>query len=91
MKLNRVNVDQYKSYSSKFEWTTQRYVDFEADFKHVKYALRLRHDTRQFGLRFRLFSAAWPERVVACRAGLLNLFSLWTLMFFVIHPPQAMT
>ena len=42
VKLNRLNVEQYENYSSKFELRNQRNVDFIADFTHVQYALRLR-------------------------------------------------
>ena len=49
MKLNRFNFEQYEDYSSKFVLKIQRYVDFIADFKDVKNALRLRHRTHQFG------------------------------------------
>ena len=42
MKLNRLNDEQYKNDTSKFEWKIPRYVDFIADF-------RLRSGTRQFG------------------------------------------
>ena len=34
-----------------------RDVDFISDFTYVQYALRLRHDTRQLGLLFRMSSA----------------------------------
>ena len=61
MKLNRLNVEQYMTFYSKFEFKIQRYVDFIADFAHVHYALRLTHGTRQFGLHFCLSSA-----VMAC-------------------------
>ena len=57
MKLNTLNVEQYKNYSSKFEGKIQRFVDVIDDFTHVQYAHRLRHGTRHFGLRFRLSSA----------------------------------
>ena len=57
MKLNRLNVVQYRNYPSKFDLKIQRYVDFIGDFTHVQYALRLRHGTHLFGLHFRLSSA----------------------------------
>ena len=53
MKLERLNGEQYKNYFTKFEWNIQRHVDFIADFTHVQYALRLRHDTPS--IRFALY------------------------------------
>ena len=60
MKLNMLNVEQYKNYSSKFECRIQRHVDFIADFTNVQYALHLRHGTHQFG------TAAPPKHAAAC-------------------------
>ena len=56
LKLNRLNVEQYKKYSSKFDWKIQRCVDFLADFTHAEYVLCVRHGTCQFVLRFCLSS-----------------------------------
>ena len=39
MKLNRINFEQYKNYSSKFDCKIQRYVDFIA--KNIDIVLRL--------------------------------------------------
>ena len=36
IKLNRLNVEQYKNYSSVLEWKILSYVDFIADLKDVK-------------------------------------------------------
>ena len=35
MKQNRINVERYKNYPSKFELKIQRYADVMADFKDV--------------------------------------------------------
>ena len=42
VRLNRLNVEQHKNYSSRFELKIQRCVDFIADFKVVKFAIFLR-------------------------------------------------
>ena len=48
MKLNRLNVEKCKNYSSKFELQIHKYVDFKADFKDVN--LRCFSDFRFFSL-----------------------------------------
>ena len=39
MKLNRLNVEQYVNYSSKFECQIQRYVDFMANLKDAEFVI----------------------------------------------------
>ena len=51
MKLNRLNVERYMNYSSKFECKIQRHVDFISDMKAVQHMLCQRHGTRQFGIQ----------------------------------------
>ena len=63
MKLSRLNVEQYKNYSSIFECKILRYVDCIADFTHVQYAFRLRN---HMSIRFAL-------SLVICRYDLNEL------------------